>query len=244
MAIETAKHLTVSMRRQLETENGVMGLQQQRTVQITAAAVDSAERAFFPSDDDESSRTTTTTTTKLIHFQRHGQGFHNVICEMWRELGKPVDLSSQDPTLNPMKRLEVKDSPLTEVGRQQCLARHEQASLLNPEIVVTTSQIQSVYPTVDFSLLASEEDTLFMAERHETALEKADRVYEFLLYLRNLPQKEIAVVTHSAWLFHMCNAVMEIPDESLSSWFLTSEIRSMRVSFVDRHQEDGTTTRD
>lgn len=250
-----------------------MGMQ--RGVQITAEAVDSAERALVPCDESSG-----TTTTKLIHFQRHGQGFHNVICEMWRELGKPVDLSSQDPTLNPMKRLEVKDSPLTEVGRLQCLARYEHASLLNPQIVIVspllrtlqtaelswsahrdrvpwiahegcredlgvlvcnqrqkTSQIQIVYPDVDFSPLPHEEDTLFMPDRHETSLEKADRVYDFLLYLRSLPQREIAVVTHSAWLFHMCNAVMEIPDDNLSSWFLTSEIRTMRVTFVDRHND-------
>lgn len=277
VALETAKHLTISGRLQLEAD-GVIGVP--REVQITGETIDSAEKALLPPDDDHQ-QSSGTTTSKLIHFQRHGQGFHNVICEMWRELGKPVNLSSHDPTLNPMKRLEVKDSPLTEVGRQQCLTRNEQASFLNPEIVVvspllrtlqtaelswgahrervpwvahegcredlgvlvcnqrqTTSQIQLVYPDVDFSLLDSEEDTLFMADRHETALEKADRVYEFLLYLRSLSQREIAVVTHSAWLFNMCNAVMEIPDDNLSSWFLTSEIRSMRVSFADRSKHE------
>ena len=25
--------------------------------------------------------------TKIIHFQRHGQGYHNLICDMWREMG-------------------------------------------------------------------------------------------------------------------------------------------------------------
>jgi broad specificity phosphatase PhoE len=92
-----------------------------------------------------------------------------------------------------------------------------------------------MYPDIDFSLCTENEDTLFLHDRHESAKEKTDRVYDFLNhYVRQLPHKEIAVVGHSAWLFNMCNAVMDIKDESLTSWFLTSEIRSMRVSFEDK----------
>ena len=274
VAVETARRLTVSTRKRLQAE-GVIGIP--RDVYIRGEPVVDASSSV--ATEQESTTTTSpdpsAVVTKTIHFQRHGQGYHNVICEMWRELGKPVDLDSQDPILNPMKRLEVMDAPLTEIGRQQCLARTAQASQLNPQIVVVspllrtlqtaelsfsahrkngipwvahekcredlgvlvcnqrqrTSQIQSVYPKVDFSLLVDEHDVLFLPNRHETSLEKANRVYDFLLYLRDLPQTEIAVVTHSAWLFNMCNAVMDIPDDSLSSWFLTSEIRSMQVSF-------------
>lgn len=293
VAVETAKRMTLLTRKRLQAE-GVIGIK--RDVYIRGEAVAEMSRSSSsettsraPRTNGESSTSGTTgssqgsTVFKTIHFQRHGQGYHNVICEMWNELGKPVDLESHDPNRNPMKRLEVMDAPLTEVGRQQCLAQTPQASQLKPEIVVispllrtlqtadlswgahrprgsnnipwvahegcredlgvlicnqrqATSQIQSTYPDIDFSLLVNEHDTLFLPDRHETALEKANRVYDFLLYLKDLPQTEIAVVTHSAWLFNMCNAVMDIPDESLSSWFLTSEIRSLQVSFSDSSQ--------
>lgn len=271
--METVRRETARTRKRLQAE-GVVGIPRAVSIRGQAAPVDSVNHESTLSPPDS---TSTTVVTKTIHFQRHGQGYHNVVCEMWRELGQPVNLDSHDAALNPMKRLEVMDAPLTEVGRQQCMARSAQASRLNPEIMVvspllrtlqtaqlsfgaahhraipwvahegcredlgvlicnkrqTSSQLQSVYPNVDFSLLVDEHDTLFLPNRHEMPLEKATRIYEFLLYLRDLPQSEIAVVTHSSWLFCMCNAVMEIDDDAWSRWFFTSEIRSMQVSFTE-----------
>lgn len=265
IAIQTAQGLTITERERLY-EEGVMDIDW--PVQIKAQSVDST--------------LTQATNTKIIHFQRHGQGFHNVICETWRELtGNPVNLVSTDPKENPMLREYVLDSPLTEVGRQQCLACRDEASRLQPEIVVVSplvraiqsaelswsthrstvpwvahegcreelgllvcnkrrsiSEIQTVYPDIDFSLCAQDDtDTLFMEDQREPPRANTQRVYDFLLYLRDLPQTEIAVVGHSAWLFNMCNAVMEIDEEHLKSWFLTSEIRSLQVTFVDKEEE-------
>lgn len=276
ISIQTAKELTIAQRQKLYDE-GVMGIQ--RPVQIKAEPIERPEQ-LLRSDDAN-------THTKILHFQRHGQGFHNVLCAQYRELtGSPVNLESHDPKQNPMLRKEVLDSPLTEVGRQQCLSCRDEASLLNPELVIvspllraiqsaelswsahrtTTTKTggvpwvahegcreelgllvcnqrrpiadsQTLYPDIDFSLCTENEDTLFMPERLETSLEKTQRVYDFLQYVRKLPQSEIAVVGHSAWLFNMCNAVMDIKDETLKSWFLTSEIRSMQVTFVDQEGE-------
>ena len=90
------------------------------------------------------------------------------------------------------------------------------------------------FPDVDFSLVTSgEEDTLWNAEARECPVDKSKRIYSFLVdYIRHLPQKEIGVVGHSAWMFNMCNAVMDCgEDGELSSWFETAEIRSMQVTF-------------
>lgn len=51
--------------------------------------------------------------------------------------------------------------------------------------------------------------------------------------MRNRPEKEIAIVCHSAYLFTLLNAVMDIEEEELRSWFLTSEVRSLKVTFSD-----------
>jgi hypothetical protein len=46
------------------------------------------------------------------------------------------------------------------------------------------------------------------------------------------PEQELAIVGHSAWLFTMCNAIVDCGDDDfLKSLFKTSEIRSMRLSF-------------
>jgi hypothetical protein len=98
------------------------------------------------------------------------------------------------------------------------------------------SHIQKDYPNLDFHGNIPEEDSLWNPTERETSASKSDRIYGFLVdFLANRPESEIAVVGHSAWLFHMCNAVVEISGEededALLSWFLTSEIRSMRLTF-------------
>ena len=71
--------------------------------------------------------------------------------------------------------------------------------------------------------------------KKETPEEKVERTYGFLTeYVRNMPHDEIAIVSHSVYLFTMLNAVMDVDDDDLKEWFLTSEVRSLKMTFVDR----------
>jgi broad specificity phosphatase PhoE len=264
VAIDAANGMTVSQRKKLQKAGA---LNVQRPVTIRGERVDLSSSAIPNNSQD----------VKIIHFQRHGQGYHNLLGDVWRELQVPIDMDFRNVRENPFLRAEILDSPLTETGRQQCVAQRAEASLLQPQLVVVSplqraiqtallsfshhrndaipwmahegcreelgllvcnkrralSEIQQDFPHIDFSFVDSEDDTLFHDDRRETSVEKSERVYSFLVeYIRNRPETEIAVVTHSAWLFNMCNAVMDCGnDESLKSWFLTSEIRSMRVTF-------------
>jgi lipopolysaccharide biosynthesis glycosyltransferase len=58
---------------------------------------------------------------KIIHFIRHGQGFHNLLADIMSSHGKTWQQFSQS-TENPYTRPEILDAPLTEIGRQQALA--------------------------------------------------------------------------------------------------------------------------
>lgn len=92
------------------------------------------------------------------------------------------------------------------------------------------------YPEIDFSAIIHNEDVLWeqYGDRRETLAEKSERIYDFLTqYVRNRPEKEIAIVCHSAYLFTLLNAVMDIEEEELRSWFLTSEVRSLKVKFSE-----------
>jgi broad specificity phosphatase PhoE len=195
---------------------------------------------------------------------------------MLREAGMKLDHSSRDPSVNPWIRPEIRDSPLTESGIQQCIARRPQAALLSPQAVIVSpllraiqtaklsfadhghvpwvahegcredlgvlqcnrrrplSTIKADYPDLDTSHMMDEEDLMWDPDNIESAAAKSDRVYDFLVdFISKRPEAELAVVGHSAWLFHMCNAVVDCgDDDELASWFLTSEIRSMRVSFT------------
>jgi broad specificity phosphatase PhoE len=298
VAIQAAKGLTQTQRAKLEQE-GVMKLKDDRPIRIEARPW----KNTHTNNNNEDG-----IIHKVIHFQRHGQGYHNLLGDMWREMGQAVVLDSPDPAQNPFIRPEIVDSPLTESGRQQCLARRPVAAALSPQAVIVsplhravqtaqlsfadhmtstinnndenkdvttipwvahegcredlgmlicnkrrpTSQIVSEFGQhgIDFSHMTSEEDDMWSPDAIETPHAKSKRVYEFLTdFIRHRPETELAVVTHSAWLFNMCNAVMDIIEEEeqqmesnnndtpttpLASWFLTSEIRSMHVSFIEK----------
>ena len=276
-------------------------------------------------DDDDDENGDNDDDTKIIHFQRHGQGTHNVLYQSWTAAGNIIDWDSKDPQFNPLLSDDIIDAPLTEVGIQQCIDSRLERSVdrdldldssssnsttiphsnysVNPQLIIVSplqraiqsaelsweawkwdtnntnkrtrnsevrggvpppptpqvpwiahegcreevgllkcnkrrmkSVMEQEYPTIDFRLVMQEEDHLFLHDRRETDLEKTNRVYEFLTqYVRHVPQREMVVVGHSAWLFNMCNAVMDIPKEhhALTTWFATAEIRSMKVTFSD-----------
>jgi broad specificity phosphatase PhoE len=282
VAIKAAKDFTVSQRKKLH-ELGALDIQ--RPIRITGEPITinttrmNMNIQHKNTNDEIENSNNENTNTKIIHFQRHSQGYHNLICDIWREKGLPIDFDSHDSNLNPVIRPEFIDPPLTETGRQQGIARRNQCASLSPQLLIVSpllrciqtaklsfrdhgtdkikwiahegcreelgllngnkrrplQDIQHDYPDIDFtSYIEHDEDFLWdnYGDRRETLLEKSQRIYGFLgEFVRNRPEREIAIVSHSAYLFTLMNAVMDIEDEELRSWFLTSEVRSMKVTF-------------
>mmetsp|Transcript_76340 Transcript_76340/g.158994 ORF Transcript_76340/g.158994 Transcript_76340/m.158994 type:complete len:270 (-) Transcript_76340:133-942(-) len=76
---------------------------------------------------------------KLLHLVRHGQGFHNLLADLYREAGRTFDSQSgAGGDDNPYKRVEVLDSPLTELGRRQAKALQEVTPKLDVDLVVVS----------------------------------------------------------------------------------------------------------
>lgn len=249
-------------------------LDMKRPITIVAETIDAPEKAMRGGSDINDN---SILATKIVHFQRHGQGYHNLLGEIFRDFyGNPVNLDDKDPETNPFIRPEILDSPLTEKGRQECANRRVDASLLNPQAVlvsplhraiqtamlsfgdhITTeipwiahegareqmglllcnkrrdlSMTQAEFPHVDFTSIPHNEDLGWDEEARESPKAETERIYQFLTeFLMERPEEELALVGHSAWLFTMCNAVIECQDDSLKGLFATSEIRSMRISF-------------
>jgi len=63
------------------------------------------------------------------------------------------------------------------------------------------------------------------------------RARAFFEWLGQRPEREVAVVGHSAWLFTVLNAVLAVEGEAAPHgegarrWFLTGELRTLRVRF-------------
>jgi broad specificity phosphatase PhoE len=269
-AVKQAHALSISQRAKLLAEPGVV---KSRSVIIKGESLKIGET----SKDSDLGSDANEVITKVVHFQRHGQGFHNILGDILRDAGVKPDVDSSDPAVNPWLRSEIIDSPLTETGKEQCEGQREKASALNPELMIVSpllraiqtaeitfedfndkasipwiahegcreelgvlmcnkrrplSAIKKDYPNLQYWDM-EEDDTLFDPSNRESNESKSDRIYDFLVnFVADRLESEIAVVGHSAWLFHMCNAVIDCDeDPELQSWFLTSEVRSIQLTF-------------
>mmetsp|Transcript_781 Transcript_781/g.1917 ORF Transcript_781/g.1917 Transcript_781/m.1917 type:complete len:322 (-) Transcript_781:155-1120(-) len=116
------------------------------------------------------------------------------------------------------------------LGHSNCgERRHENVADLRRTLL----EIKEEFPNIDWSGITEETDELWSATASESWRKCSDRAYDFLLWLRSRPEKEVAVATHSAWLFALTNTVTENKDPALSEWFQTGEMRSVTLEFIE-----------
>lgn len=98
------------------------------------------------------------------------------------------------------------------------------------------SEYQCLFPAIDFSLIETDEDTLWKANIRETKEEVADRGMNFMKWLWTRNEKEIAIVTHRGYLSHTLRAFGNdchpLVKKEISKPFTNCELRSMVI--VDR----------
>lgn len=223
---------------------------------------------------------------KRIHFVRHGQGFHNLLADLYREMGKKFDSESGEGGAdNPYCHPAVVDPPLTAIGRQQAAAAQGVAQAAAVELVVVSplqratqtaliafqhlvegssttvpfvahegcreisgvhvcdrrrsvSELQKDFPMIDYAAAGvPDEDSYWHASEREKLVDLAARGYDFLLWVRDRPEKEIAVASHFAWLMTLFNAVLRCNEKHLSYGFQTGEVRSMDVVFEEEEPD-------
>ena len=145
VAIDAAKKFTITQRQKLE-DLGLLNVQRKVRVigtplsdecNLGDCVIDEEKKddgSFGGNDDD----------TKIIHFQRHGQGYHNLICDIWRETGKPIDFDSPDPNLNPVVRPEFCDPPLTALGNAQCSSQRALCAGMTPELIIVSPMLRCI----------------------------------------------------------------------------------------------------
>ena len=90
-----------------------------KPLQVKAFAIDDKDSPSINSDssDDE--------IVKIVHFVRHGQGFHNLLADIYSAQGKEWTQFKQEEN-NPYVRTELLDAPLTDKGRKQAQALQSQ----------------------------------------------------------------------------------------------------------------------
>ncbi|KAG0448786.1 hypothetical protein HPP92_027660 [Vanilla planifolia] len=101
----------------------------------------------------------------------------------------------------------------------------------------TISEYQILFPSLDFSLIESNEDNLWKPDVREANEDLADRGIQFINWLWTRKEKEIAIVTHSGFLLHTLKKFSKdfhplIKDE-ISKHFANCELRSLSWSITD-----------
>ncbi|XP_050214867.1 phosphoglycerate mutase-like protein 1 [Mercurialis annua] len=98
------------------------------------------------------------------------------------------------------------------------------------------SEYRPIFPAIDFSLIESDADILWTADVREENAHVAARGQEFLKWLWTRKEKEIAVVSHSGFLYHTLSAFGNDCHPTVKSeictHFANCELRSM--TFVDK----------
>ncbi|GMH44315.1 hypothetical protein BSKO_12249 [Bryopsis sp. KO-2023] len=97
------------------------------------------------------------------------------------------------------------------------------------------------FPSVDFSLVASEADPLWEPTHREEISSIHSRARQFLDFLAKRPESHIAVVSHSAFLRNMCrmlgDGLGEHPKTQLHSYFVNCELRTVTLIHERGHPD-------
>ncbi|KAI3987587.1 hypothetical protein MKX01_021499 [Papaver californicum] len=100
----------------------------------------------------------------------------------------------------------------------------------------SVSEYVPLFPAIDFSLIESDEDTWWKTDVREPNEGVTARGIEFLNWLWMRKEKEIAVVTHSGFLFHTLksfgSSYHPLMKDEVCKHFANCELRSMVI--VDR----------
>ena len=99
----------------------------------------------------------------------------------------------------------------------------------------TKSEYIEMFPSIDYTHIISEEDSIWKEKNRENMLEMAYRAHDFLNWLFegiSSDYNEIVVGTHSAWLMAVFGVTMDIDkgSEHLKTMFATGECRSVIVT--------------
>nr|KAJ0196535.1 hypothetical protein LSAT_V11C700374870 [Lactuca sativa] len=110
----------------------------------------------------------------------------------------------------------------------------------------SVGEYQCLFPAIDFSLIESDEDVLWKANERETKEELANRGKSFFNWLWTREEKEIAIVTHSGFLFHTLatfgNDCHPLVKKEITKHFANCELRSMVIVDKSMLGSDPSTT--
>jgi len=142
----------------------------------------------------------------------------------------PLRRATETATLAFPHLYPATSSRVTELPQWKCDERIRELNGIHPcDRRLTVQALSRKFVGVDYSSLA-DQDIEWDRNIREKRFHAAKRGYQFMLYVMKRPEKTIAVVTHSSFLFGLFMSVLDCEEESLASWFKTGEMRALTVS--------------
>jgi broad specificity phosphatase PhoE len=205
---------------------------------------------------------------KIVHFVRHAQGFHNVAGEEDYEAYKSEEFEDALLTVKGEKQcsdlnasaIHGKNADLVIVSpMRRCLATaslsfpnhvgkipwiahesiREQSGLHPCDRRKPVSQHKVNFPHINYDLVEHDIDPLYYKyDGREDADNVTKRAFEFFEFLSTREEKEIIVVTHSAYLRHMFEQNIEMKDKGEEKerygYFHNCEMKSYIITLNEK----------
>lgn len=110
---------------------------------------------------------------------------------------------------------------------------HETGGMHTCDRRIDIAGLRFAFPGVDYDHILADRDPLWSATAREAPLSVAARAVALCDWLRERPEKRVAVFAHSGFLLALCNAVLTTVDEPTRTWFGTGEMRALALTWVD-----------
>lgn len=135
---------------------------------------------------------------KVVHFVRHGQGFHNLMADLYHGAGRKWTQYTHSED-NPYIMPEITDAPLTDKGRQQAAALQETVRGLDdqPELVVLSPNCRALQTGVIVFDHLREKNIPFIAHemvREENGVHVCDKRRPVRLSSREFPMVDFSLL--------------------------------------------------
>lgn len=128
----------------------------------------------------------------------------------------------------------VSENRLPVLALESC---HEIAGKHTCDKRLPKSELASIYPMIDYSLVLTEEDPYWGDGNLREPLESvARRAADIVAFVLSRSEKHIVIAAHSTILAALMNSVLVVPIDSSkhAAWFGTGEMRTFLIKEVEK----------
>lgn len=88
------------------------------------------------------------------------------------------------------------------------------------------------FPSIDWSLIPSAaDDVALKMDSREPYVQLVERARRVVQHIAQIPQKEVAIFSHSAFMLALVNGAIVSDDDQIKKWFSVGEVRTLHLKW-------------